>query len=264
MKTISIRLPLVVAIFIVFISFVHDVDSRTADDVEFNESIGSANGTIYIPYVAVPSVIFNGDFERGPVGWGQYSANGWPLILDTSVLPVSPHSGFSAVWMGGDYDEEAALWQVVKMPAGGPRLKFWLWIASEDVCGYDVAGVAINLDEVVDAFWLCSDNNTGGWIERTVDLSGYAGQTIELDFVAFTDDILNSNLFIDDVSIGKVVVVTDLGGELGDTEFDISALRLKEAENQKSINRQGTTSKDYRLDSILQEMQKMLSGPGGK
>jgi hypothetical protein len=237
---------------------------NAGSDGKCKETNGTSGEFVYIPIILKPPPIVNGDFEAGPFGWGRYSSNGWPLIVDSNLLPVSPHSGFWAVWMGGDFNEDAVLWQVVKIPADEPTLKFWLWIASQDVCGYDVAGVAIDLDEVVDAFWLCSGNNTGGWIRRTVDLSAYAGQTVELDFVAFTDDILNSNLFIDDVSLGNTLMNAVESSDLRDPELDISVSSLKEATSQGRIYRQKTTSEDFKLDSIRQEMQITLSGPGGK
>ena len=177
---------------------------NAGSDGKCKESNGSDDSTVYIPLVTVPPVIFNGDFEKGPVGWGQYSEMGYPLIITAADLLVPPHSGNWAVWLGGDYDEIAAIWQTVNVPKNDQTLRFWYWIGSEDVCGYDVAGVIINLDEVVDAFWLCYENNTGGWVERAVDLSAYAGQTVEIDILVGTDETLNSNLFIDDVSLGNI------------------------------------------------------------
>jgi hypothetical protein len=147
--------------------------------------------------------VVNGDFENGRTAWLEYSSNGYPLILSAADLLVPPHSGSWAAWLGGADNEDSVLWQVVTIPQGNPTMNYWLWIASADVCGYDVAGVAVNLSDVVDAFWLCYANNSNGWVARTVDLSSYSGQAVELDIVAFTDDTLNSNLFVDDVSLGN-------------------------------------------------------------
>ena len=155
--------------------------------------------TIVLP----PPPIQNGDFEQGPgVGWQEYSSHGWPLIVSSDVLPVPPRSGDWAAWLGGDYDELSVISQQVTIPTGNPNLTFWYWIASQDICGYDFGGVMIDLDSVVDAFHLCYDENTGGWVQRTVNLSAYAGQTVELDIVATTDGSLNSNLWVDDVALG--------------------------------------------------------------
>jgi hypothetical protein len=148
------------------------------------------------------NVIVNGNFEAGPTGWQQYSSNGWQLILQQANLPVPARSGTWAAWLGGDYDEASILSQMVTVPVGNSMLTYWLWIASEDVCGYDVGGVVINEDDAVDAYWLCADNNTGGWVRRDVNLGAYAGQSVLMDFAAFTDASLNSNMFLDDISLG--------------------------------------------------------------
>ena len=82
---------------------------------------------------------------------------------------------------------------------GYSALAYWHWIASEDLCGYDFGGVLIN-STVVDVYDLCSSTNTGGWVKHVVNLSAYAGQSVSLQIRAETDDSLNSNLFVDDVS----------------------------------------------------------------
>ncbi|MFZ0548215.1 MAG: hypothetical protein WAM60_22405 [Candidatus Promineifilaceae bacterium] len=148
------------------------------------------------------NVIVNGNFEAGQVGWQQYSSNGWQLILQQNYLPVPPRSGNWAVWLGGDYNEDSVLTQDVTVPVSYTILTYWLWIASEDDCGSDIGGVVINQAEAVDSYWLCSGNSTGGWLRRDVNLASYAGQTVEIAFAAFTDDSLNSNMFLDDISLG--------------------------------------------------------------
>lgn len=112
-------------------------------------------------------------------------------------LPISPHSGSWAAWLGGDYDEVAYLQQSVFVPADRPYLGYWHWIDSADVCGYDFAYVRIN-GSTVHQYDLCSSNNTGGWVPLVVDLSGYAGQTVQLQVRVETDSSGNSNLFLDD------------------------------------------------------------------
>jgi len=252
----TIRALLVIVIICALVSFARSADS------EGNEK--ESDEYIYIPaiYKYVPPPIVNGNFEAGVNGWGQYSANGWPLIVKSDVLLVPPHSGVWAVWLGGDDNEDAVLWQVVKVPASSPKLTYWLWIASGDACGYDVAGVAINLDEVVDAYWLCYVNNTGGWIKRTVDLSPYAGQTVELDFVAFTDDVLNSNLFIDDVSLGDSSASPAENSETHDVTSNNLAVNLKETSISGFEDQLNPAPGTHRLETTLQKLQMLLSETG--
>lgn len=143
--------------------------------------------------------IINGDFESGRTGWVEFSHQGWPLILYKDDLPVTPHSGNWAAWLGGDDNEVAYISQTVGIPTAG-TLTLWEWIASEDECGYDFAWVRINNINVTTVN-LCSSNNTNGWVKRTVDLGTYAGQTVSLQIRVETDESLNSNYFVDDVAL---------------------------------------------------------------
>ena len=149
-----------------------------------------------------PGLIVNGDFEQGPsVGWQEYSAQGYPLILNSGFPgTVAPHSGQYAVWLGGADDEISYVRQTVTIPAGASILSFWAWIASEDSCGWDFGGVIVNA-AVANQFDLCEGTSTGGWARRTVNLGAYAGQNVALQIRAETDESANSNLFVDDVAL---------------------------------------------------------------
>jgi hypothetical protein len=153
------------------------------------------------PHIIEAASVFNGNFENGPDGtWTEYSAWGLPVILTSTVLPVTPHSGNWAVWLGGVSDEVSIISQTVVITSGESILSYWLWSASEDVCGYDFGKILINNNEVY-SIDLCTNTNTNGWVNRTLDLSAYIGQDVDLQFRGETDDSLNSNLFIDDVSL---------------------------------------------------------------
>jgi hypothetical protein len=154
-----------------------------------------------------PSGFVNGDFEQGTAGWTQFSAQGYPLIIHINNLPsgLNPHSGSWAAWLGGDHNEQSLLRQVVTVPSSNPILSYWYYIASEDFCGsyYDWFGIFINQDnnQRVALLDLCADNNTNGWVQGTVNMGAYAGQTITVDFYVSTDGSFISNLFLDDVAL---------------------------------------------------------------
>lgn len=146
------------------------------------------------------STVVNGDFESGRTGWDEYSTHGWNLILSTTdYLPISPHSGSWAVWLGGGTEETSYIQQQVAIPSDSPSLVYWHWIGSVDDCGYDFGSVRVDGDEV-DKYPLCQDTNTGGWTEHVVDLGAYGGRSVALQIRAETNAELNSNLFVDDVS----------------------------------------------------------------
>ena len=167
----------------------------------------TGQGSVYLPIIertAQPTsgVFTNGDFESGRTSWTEYSKNGWVLIMNAGFPgSVAPRSGAWAAWLGGGNDEISYIEQEVPVASSSPYLAYWHWIASEESCGYyDAGGVIINSSTVVDRFDLCTSANTGGWVKRVVNLSGYAGQSVRLQIRAETDYSNNSNLFIDDVS----------------------------------------------------------------
>jgi len=154
-----------------------------------------------------PNLLVNGDFEQGTVGWTEYSALGYDLIMNGSFPgTVAPHSGQWAAWLGGDDDEISYVSQLVTIQPDSVILGYWVWVASQDYCGYDFGGVIVN-NTVVDKFDLCEDTTTDGWVRRTVDLGVYAGQSVTFQIRAETDFSLNSNLFVDDVTLSNAATI---------------------------------------------------------
>jgi hypothetical protein len=155
----------------------------------------------------------NGDFESGATVWTEYSAWDAQIILSSDHLPIIPHGGNYAAWLGGLNDEIAYIQQQVTIPSSAPYLVYWHWIGSTDLCGYDFGGVIIN-NSVVHQYDLCGSTATGGWVKHSVNLSSYAGQSVSLQIRVETDSSAWSNLFVDDVSFQSSpgVVTGDVSG----------------------------------------------------
>jgi hypothetical protein len=156
----------------------------------------------------VPPPLVNGDFEQGPtVGWTEESLNDWELILPTNYLLVTPHSGSWAVWLGGDDNEVSTITQTVTLP-GPSSLRLYYWLASEEVtCGgserayvhiFDIVG---NVGKDVYTWQLCESNDTSGWVAQDINLSEFGSKTVRITIGASTNAVLNSNFFVDDVSL---------------------------------------------------------------
>ncbi|MFW6063401.1 MAG: hypothetical protein ACOC9V_04420 [Chloroflexota bacterium] len=186
-------------------------------------SFGSCGGSpsffdrhIYLPLIAhqkpAPTPVEplqNGDFEQGPTAWTEFSQQGFELIIQDDDAPdgVDARSGTWLAWLGGNANEISVIAQSATVPQEEPTLRFWHWIGSEDDCGFDRGGVVVNHNgnsTTAEVFDLCEATSTNGWQERAVDLSAYAGETVEIELRVETDDSLNSNLFVDDVSLGAV------------------------------------------------------------
>lgn len=144
----------------------------------------------------------NGDFENGSDGsWSESSSHGFPLIyLDSEVGATWQWQGGDyGAWLGGSNGETSILSQGVAIPAApSTQLSFWYAIGSEDLCGYDTAWVTLNGTQVA-SFDLCQATATDSWTNHVVDVSAFAGQTVNLAFHTTTDSTLISNFFLDTV-----------------------------------------------------------------
>lgn len=133
------------------------------------------------------------------MGWSEYSSNGWALVTHELPQGLDAHSGVWLAWLGGDDFESSILEQEVTISAARPYLIYWLVIGSDDACGDNVGGVLFD-GNAVDAYGVCSDYNTGGWIQRSIDMRAYVGQTAVLTVAAFTKELGASSMFVDDFS----------------------------------------------------------------
>jgi hypothetical protein len=167
------------------------VSGTTSIVPAISQLLFAGSGTSSCP--AIP----NGNFENGAVSWVEYSSVGAQLIDEW--IAVTAHSGAWYTWLGGNLDEVAYIQQQVTVPSSCPNLVFYHWIDSTDICGYDYGYVRINGTNV-STIQLCSPNNTGAWVQRSINLSSYANQTVTLQIRALNDFSASSDWFIDDVS----------------------------------------------------------------
>lgn len=145
------------------------------------------------------AAIPNGNFESGNTAWGEYSELGYEIITNAFPAGVLPHNGSYAAWLGGADNELSLIVQRLPIPSSCSFLTFYHWIDSSDSCGYDFGLVIIN-ETLVGTYQLCAARNTGGWRVQSIDLSAYAGQTVDLIIAAVTDESILSSWYIDDVS----------------------------------------------------------------
>ncbi len=152
------------------------------------------------PVVANP--IVNPGFEAGPnAGWIEASDGSFPLMINTDFPPgITPHSGQWLAWLGGAVTEVASVRQTVIVPVNAPLLTYWAWLTSDEPeCNADNVKVAVNLQEIIEDYWLCQATSTTGWTQRSVNLAAFAGQEIILSVQAENNNgVLPSNLVIDD------------------------------------------------------------------
>ena len=159
---------------------------------------------IYLPAVfKYVDQITNGDFEMGAVGWKEFSAQNYLIILLSTELQKPPHSGAWAAWLGGDDEETASIDQDIFVSAVRPYLQYWQWIVSDEAnCSNDEAKVLINA-AVLAQENLCLATNTNAWEQRSIDLNAFVGQIVNLKFWVSTDPTVGtiSSLYLDDISL---------------------------------------------------------------
>ncbi|MBM7775240.1 Zn-dependent metalloprotease [Actinokineospora baliensis] len=142
------------------------------------------------------NAITNGGFESGQTGWSESA-------VVTNGTQQAPRSGSYYAWLlGNGRAASEAISQQVKVPStGAPALRFWLKITTQETgsTAYDVLRVQVNGANLQ----TYSNANAGtGYVQRTLDMSAYRGQTVTLRFSGVEDAYLATNFLLDDVSLG--------------------------------------------------------------
>ena len=141
----------------------------------------------------------DGDFESGPGVWIEDSSQALlPLVIETNLIGLTPHSGGWGAWLCGATNEVSSISQQVAVPLQESIMIYWRWIDSIAPCGDHEGEILVNGNRI-DKFDLCEDTATTGWDRQVVDLTNFRGQTVTLEFRGNCDspDERVSNLFLD-------------------------------------------------------------------
>jgi hypothetical protein len=152
----------------------------------------------------VTQYIPNGGFEQGELGW---TLNG-PSIPNN---PAEAYSGARYALLGGSGTQRQTMSIVVTVPSEAPYLSFWSKVSSEvPSCLEDAGYIWVDPDptdseigEIVFMnFDFCSSNQYD-YLEERVDLSKYAGASVELEFVLSTTTAYHSFWSIDNLNFSN-------------------------------------------------------------
>ncbi|GAA3101656.1 M1 family aminopeptidase [Streptomyces echinatus] len=152
------------------------------------------------PAACTPAqVITNGGFESGTSPWTASSST-----VITSRSGQTAHGGGSYAWLdgvGGTHTD--TLTQSVTIPAGcgTATLSFWLHIDTAETTSstaYDKLTAKIGSTTL--ATYSNLDENTG-YVRKTLDVSSFAGQTVNLSFTGTEDYSLQTSFVLDDIAL---------------------------------------------------------------
>ncbi|WP_407636906.1 putative Ig domain-containing protein [Hamadaea tsunoensis] len=143
-------------------------------------------------------VVGDPGFESGTTAWSSSSG----VIGTFSGEPA--HGGTRDAWLNGwGSTHTDTLSQSVTLPAGctTATLTYWLHIDTAETTGstaYDT--LTAKLGTATLASYSNLNKNTG-YLQRTVDVSAYAGQTLTLLFTGVEDASLQTSFVLDDVQL---------------------------------------------------------------
>lgn len=167
-------------------------------------SAPAAGGTSTRTAQDATGVLMDGGFEQKYTYWSQ-CGSGASASIQTSVV----HGGTYAAKMGGTTTVpkgDAAVCQSFTIPSSNPSISFWIEESTDLTAssGDYQAGQLTSASGYVRKNLYKETASTSGWVQRTVDLSTFAGQTVVLKFVVHGDGKHGHHIvqYIDDITIG--------------------------------------------------------------
>jgi hypothetical protein len=142
----------------------------------------------------------NPGFENSsPAPWSASSG-----VINTDG--AHPHSGVGYSWLDGyGTTHTDTLTQTVTIPSGcSATLTYWLWIASNDTSGiaHDKLTLTVRTSSGTSTVQSFSNVNRGsGYVQRSVVLSAFAGQTVTLTWTGIENSSVATSFLIDDTAL---------------------------------------------------------------
>ncbi|MFF7976014.1 M1 family aminopeptidase [Streptomyces sp. NPDC007905] len=143
--------------------------------------------------------VTNGGFESGTSPWTQSSSS-----VITSRSGETAHGGSSFAWLDGVGSTHTdTLAQSVTIPSGcsTATLTFWLHIDTAETTSsiaYDKLTAKIGNTTLAT---YSNIDKSSGYVQKSFDVSSFAGQTVNLSFTGTEDSSLRTSFVLDDVAL---------------------------------------------------------------
>jgi N-acetylneuraminic acid mutarotase len=162
-------------------------------------------------------VIQNGEFETGDFNdWVIDGHNNDPVVTNTlsytgtysALAGLNPQQETFCAENNNEPFGDSSFYQQFTVPAGGGTLSFWYWTCTFDFITHNWQDAYItdtNGAILQTIFHQCSDSET--WVQQTVDMGPYAGQTVRIKFLVHQDghnplgDV--TGMYVDDVQLSE-------------------------------------------------------------
>ena len=139
--------------------------------------------------------MLNPDFESGAIAW---TADDGVINADGAYA----QGGRGYAWLDGyGVKHTAAFSQKVQIPAGCTvTLSYGLWVTSYERSPHPQDTLTVTVDgKAVQTF---SNADRGdGYVQRSVDMSAYAGKTVTIAWTGQENATLATSFFVDDTAL---------------------------------------------------------------
>ncbi|MEU1075831.1 MULTISPECIES: M28 family peptidase [unclassified Streptomyces] len=142
-------------------------------------------------------LVVNGGFENGSSPWTATSG------VITNQAGETPHGGSYMAWLNGWGSARTdSVSQSLSIPSGcsGYRLSFFQHIDTDEDenVAYDTFTVSVG-GQTLETFSNLDANS--GYVQKSYDLSAFAGQTVTLKFNGVEDQALQTSYVVDDITL---------------------------------------------------------------
>lgn len=173
--------------------------------------------TVIVNFGNVPQTCAVQDFsfEQGPP-----PASGWTLTANNTCAWIgnfssnwginTAHHGVNSYWAGGycsNTPSTDSVTQTITVPtgSGNQMLTFWLLSyrpSADDPTPDDYFRVLINNTVIFTRNMTQANDTYPNWLQVTLNLSAYAGSTVQLRFTGVSNGALTGNVLVDEIRLG--------------------------------------------------------------